>query len=184
MATQYDALNDALTRFIQEQHIFFCATAGPVGRVNVSPKGMDSLRVLGPNRIVWRNLTGSGNETAGHLAQINRITLMWCGFKAKPIILRAYGSARTLHPRDDEFAELNALFDASEGARQIYDVNVDLVQTSCGYAVPFMDYKGERDVLRQWADEKGPEGIADYWRTRNQQTIDGNPTHILKTTES
>ncbi len=184
MATQYEALNEALTSFIQDQHIFFCATAGSSGRVNVSPKGMDSLRVMGPNRIVWRNLTGSGNETAGHLAQINRMTLMWCGFETKPMILRAYGSARTLHPRDEDFAGLNALFDASEGARQIYDVSVDLVQTSCGYAVPFMDYKGEQDVLRHWADEKGPEGIADYWRTRNQHTIDGDPTHILRTPDS
>lgn len=98
MATQFPALTDPLTKFITAQHIFFCATAGPSGRVNVSPKGMDSLRVLGPNRIVWRNLTGSGNETAGHLAQINRMTLMWCGFEAKPMILRAYGTATTLHP--------------------------------------------------------------------------------------
>lgn len=145
---------------------------------------MDSLRVMGPNRIVWRNLTGSGNETAGHLAEINRITLMWCGFEAKPMILRVYGSAQTLHPRDDDLAELNALFDASEGARQIYDVSIDLVQTSCGYAVPFMDYKGECDVLKNWADDKGPEGIADYWRTQNQQTIDGPPTYILKPPDS
>lgn len=179
MAKQFLSLSDALTKFITAQHIFFCATAGPSGRVNLSPKGMDSLRVLGPNRIIWRNLTGSGNETAGHLAQINRLTLMWCGFEAKPMILRVYGTAKTLHPRDDAFADLNARFPASEGARQIYDVAIEMVQTSCGYAVPFMDYAGERDVLTTWAADKGPDGIADYWATRNQDTIDGDPTFIL-----
>ncbi len=179
MATQHDALNETLTRFIEAQHVFFCGTAGPEGRVNISPKGMDSLRVLGPNRIVWRNLTGSGNETAGHLAQINRMTLMWCSFDRKPMILRAYGSARTLHPRDAAFANLNAAFPHSHGARQLYDMTIDMVQTSCGYAVPFMNYTGERDVLDTWARDKGPEGIADYWATRNQSTIDGASTFIL-----
>lgn len=180
MATQFPALTDPLTKFIAAQHIFFCATAGPSGRVNVSPKGMDSLRVLGPNRIVWRNLTGSGNETAGHLAQINRMTLMWCGFEAKPMILRAYGTATTLHPRDADFASLNAAFPEALGARQIYDVTVDMVQTSCGYAVPFMDHAGDRDVLTDWAVQKGPEGVAQYWLDRNQKTLDGEPTFITK----
>lgn len=179
MATQFEVLSDALTRFIEAQHIFFCATAGPEGRVNMSPKGMDSLRVLGPNRIVWRNLTGSGNETAGHLAQINRITLMWCGFDKQPMILRVFGTAQTLHPRDAGFSDLNAQFPPSDGARQIYDVTIEMVQTSCGYAVPFMDYAGERDVLKDWTENKGPAGIAEYWRDRNQQTIDGAPTFIL-----
>ena len=179
MATQHDHLSEALIQFIADQHIFFCATAGPSGQVNLSPKGMDSLRVLGPNRIVWRNLTGSGNETAGHLAQINRMTLMWCGFEAKPMILRTYGTAKTLHLRDEGFADLNGLFPASDGARQIYDVTVEMVQTSCGYAVPFMDYAGERDVLRKWAEDKGPDGISDYWDTRNRETIDGAPTYVL-----
>ena len=180
MATQFEALNDTLSKFIQAQHMFFCGTAAPDGRVNISPKGMDSLRVLGPNRIVWRNVTGSGNETAGHLAKINRITLMWCSFTAKPMILRTYGSAKTLHPRDAGFDALNALFASSDGARQIYDVSIDLVQTSCGYAIPFMEYSGERDVLSDWTDNKGKDGIAEYWETRNQKTIDGDPTFILE----
>ncbi|MEM9639063.1 MAG: pyridoxamine 5'-phosphate oxidase family protein [Pseudomonadota bacterium] len=179
MGKQFDQLSDAHTRFIDAQHIFFVGSAAPEGRVNISPKGMDSLRVLGPNRIAWRNLTGSGNETAGHLAQLNRMTLMWCGFEAKPMILRAYGTARTLHSRDDDFDGLNALFPPSFGARQIYDVTVELVQTSCGYAVPFMEYAGGRDVLKNWTEDRGPQGISDYWETRNQHTIDGAPTHIL-----
>lgn len=179
MANQFDALNDTLIKFVEAQHMFFCATAGPEGRVNISPKGMDSLRVMGPNRIIWRNLTGSGNETAGHLAQINRMTLMWCSFTAKPMIMRVYGSAKTLHPRDPEFGALNDNFPPSDGARQIYDMSIDLAQTSCGYAVPFMEFKEERSVLKTWTDNKGPQGIADYWAQRNQQTIDGAPTYIL-----
>lgn len=179
MAKQFDAISDDNRAFIEAQHIFFCGTAAATGRVNISPKGMDSLRVMGPNRIIWRNLTGSGNETAGHLAQINRMTLMWCGFEARPMIMRAYGSARTLHPRDAEFAALDAQFAPSPGARQIYDMTVDMLQTSCGYAVPFFEHAGPRDVLEKWADDKGPEGIATYWDTRNRETIDGLPTHIL-----
>ena len=140
---------------------------------------MDSLRVLGPNRIVWRNLTGSGNETAGHLAQINRMTLMWCVFEKKPMILRVFGTAETLHPRDTGFDALNDLFPPSVGARQVYDVTIDMVQTSCGYAVPFMDFAGDREVLKDWADDKGPDGIAEFWKTRNQKTIDGAATAHL-----
>jgi len=179
MGTQYDALNDALINFINAQHIFFVGSAAPEGRVNISPKGMDSLRVMGPNRIIWRNLTGSGNETAGHLLEANRITLMWCGFEKTPMILRAYGTARTLHPRDPEFDALNADFPPSHGARQIYDVSIGLVQKSCGYAVPFFDYVGEREVLATWAEDKGRDGVADYWENRNQKTIDGKPTGIM-----
>ncbi|WP_299687267.1 pyridoxamine 5'-phosphate oxidase family protein [uncultured Tateyamaria sp.] len=179
MAKQFDRISDDHQGFIEAQHMFFVGSAAATGRVNISPKGMDSLRVLGPNRIVWRNLTGSGNETAGHLAQINRMTLMWCGFEKRPMILRTYGTAQTLHPRDDGFAALNALFPANTGARQIYDVTVDLVQSSCGFAVPFYDYAGEREVLADWTKGKGPEGIDTYWRERNQATIDGAPTHFL-----
>ena len=179
MAKQFDSIEADHRAFIEAQHIFFVGSAAATGHVNVSPKGMDSLRVMGPDRIVWRNLTGSGNETAGHLRLVNRMTLMWCGFEKRPMILRAYGTARTLHPRDADFAALNAAFPDSVGARQIYDMRVDLVQTSCGYAVPFYDYAGERDVLAKWADNKGPDGIADYWVERNQQTIDGLPTAIL-----
>jgi hypothetical protein len=180
MGTQHSELSDAHIKFIDGQHIFFVGSAAQDGRVNISPKGMDSLRVAGPNRIIWRNLTGSGNETAGHLAEVNRITLMWCGFEKLPMILRAYGTARVLHPRDADFETLNADFPPSPGARQIYDVSVELVQKSCGYAVPFMDYAGDRDVLKNWAEDKGTEGVQTYWKERNQTTIDGKPTGILE----
>ena len=119
MGKQFDAISDDHKSFIEAQHIFFSGSAANEGKVNISPKGMDSLRVMGPNRIVWRNLTGSGNETAGHLALNPRMTLMWCGFETRPMILRCYGTAKTLHNRDSDFAKLNALFPSSYGARQI-----------------------------------------------------------------
>lgn len=179
MAKQFDTITEDLAGFIAAQHIFFCGTAADEGRVNISPKDSASLRVLGPNRIIWRNLTGSGNETAAHLARHNRMTLMWCGFEKRPMILRCYGSARTLHPRDPDFGDLDAHFPPVVSARQIYDMQVDLVQSSCGYNVPFYSHEGPRDVLTKWAENKGPDGIRTYWEERNQFSIDNLPTHIL-----
>ncbi len=180
MAKQFLAIDDAHAAFIAAQHIFFVGTAAPTGQVNISPKGMDSLRVLGPNRVIWRNLTGSGNETAGHLQRLNRMTLMWCSFDTRPLILRLYGTARTLHAGATEFATLDAHFIPDPGARQIYDMTVGLVQTSCGYAVPFYDHKGPRDTLTRWAEDKDKTegGISRYWDERNRSTIDGFDTGI------
>lgn len=176
MAKQFDALTDDHTAFIAAQHICFVATAAPAGRVNLSPKGMDTVRILSPVRLIWRNLTGSGNETAGHLRLANRMTVMWCSFDARPVILRTYGTARTVTPSDPDWHDLDGNFPPDLGARQVYDLSIDLVQTSCGYAVPFMDFVGDRPVLAEWAEDKGPDGIADYWTTRNGTTIDGYPT--------
>lgn len=179
MAKQFDKIEDDHRALIEAQQMFFVGSAARDGRVNVSPKGMDTLRVLGPNRIVWLNWTGSGNETAGHLRDINRMTLMWCSFTTRPVILRAYGTARTLHERDTGWNELINLFPATNSARQIYDVNVEMVQTSCGFAVPFMDYAGERDTLTKWAEQRGRDGVRDYWLEKNQTTLDGLPTGVL-----
>lgn len=178
MGTQFDALSDQHIAFIGKQHLFFTGTAGPKGKVNISPKGMDSLCVLGPNRILWLNFTGSGNETAGHLAQNNRMTLMWCSFTKQPIILRAYGTARTIHPRDTDWAEFAGHFPQDLGMRQIYDMSIDMVQKSCGYAVPYFDHAGDRDTLKSWARDKGEDGIPAYWAERNALTLDGMPTGI------
>ena len=179
MGTQFPSLDNRLQSFIEAQHMFFVGTAGPDGKVNISPKGMDSLRVLGPNRIIWRNVTGSGDETAGHLKLVNRMTLMWCSFTVKPMILRCYGSAQTIHPRDAEWGDLNSQFPTNDGARQVYDMQIDMVQSSCGYAVPFMEHKGERDTLLKWTADKGPEGVKTYWEERNATTLDGAPTGIV-----
>ncbi|WP_170381697.1 pyridoxamine 5'-phosphate oxidase family protein [Ruegeria atlantica] len=176
MSKKFPELDANQRKFIEEQHIFFVGTAASEGQVNISPKGMDSLRVLGPNRIVWMNLTGSGNETAGHLLEANRMTLMWCSFTTRPLILRTYGTAHTFHVGDEGWDELASLFPVHRSARQIYDLKVDLVQTSCGYAVPFMDYHSDRDTMQKWVDGKSDDDIRAYWVEKNQQTIDGKPT--------
>ncbi|GHE62434.1 pyridoxamine 5'-phosphate oxidase family protein [Roseivirga thermotolerans] len=179
MAKFYDVLSPELIEFIKNQKVFFTGTAAPNGRVNVSPKGMDSFRVLGPNKVAWLNLTGSGNETAAHLKQLNRITIMFCAFEGKPLILRLFGSAKTIHPQNDEWAEYLELFPEPFGARNIFVVALDSVQTSCGFGVPLMEYKDDRKVLTDWAERKGEEGIKDYWKEKNQVSIDGFPTGLF-----
>ncbi|EEE37112.1 signal transduction histidine kinase, nitrogen specific [Rhodobacteraceae bacterium KLH11] len=176
MAKQFPQLDDAHQKFIEQQHMFFVGSAARDGRVNISPKGMDSLRVMGANRIIWMNLTGSGNETAGHLLDANRMTLMWCSFTTRPLILRTYGTARTIHAGDAGWAELSTHFPSHRSARQIYDVSIDMVQTSCGYAVPFMEYQAERPTMQKWVDDKSDDDIRAYWAAKNQNTIDGKPT--------
>ncbi len=178
MAKQFPRIAAAHRAFIEAQHMFFVATAAPDGRVNLSPKGTDSLRVLGPNRIAWRNSTGSGNETAGHLRLNPRMTLMWCSFDAQPLILRVYGTAAAVHRSDPAWAETDALFPGDIAARQVFDLSVDLVQTSCGYSVPYMTYDGERPDADAWTASKGSAGILAYWGDKNRETIDGFPTGI------
>ncbi|MFT4151390.1 MAG: pyridoxamine 5'-phosphate oxidase family protein [Paracoccaceae bacterium] len=178
MGKRYDGLQPDQIAFIAEQHVFFVGTAPEVGRVNISPKGMDSLRVLSPTRIVWLNLTGSGNETAPHLAADPRITLMWMSVTARPLILRAYGTARAFHHGDAGWADRAALLPDQPGARQVVDVAIDLVQSSCGFAVPFMEFREDRPVLKTWAEKQGDAGLRSYWADRNARTIDGAPTGI------
>lgn len=178
MGKQYTAIKDDHRAFIEAQKMFFVATAAPTGRVNVSPKGMDSLRVLTPNRIAWLSVTGSGNETAAHVRACGRMTLMFCAFAGDPKILRVYGTARVIHPRDADWADLAALFPALPGTRQIFDVAVELVQSSCGMGVPLFDYVGDREQLNEWARRKGEEGIRRYWAEWNSVGLDGFETGI------
>jgi hypothetical protein len=175
MGKRYNEISQKLQSFIEEQKIYFVATAAADGRVNVSPKGMDSLRVLDANRVVWLNITGSGNETAAHVAELPRMTLMFCSFNAEPMILRLYGEAREIQVGDPEWNALYSLFTPLPGARQIFDMKVDLVQTSCGFAVPFFEYQGEREMLKEWVVKKGPEGIEKYWHENNSKSLDGKP---------
>ncbi len=174
-------LSDRFIRFIEDQHMFFVATAAPDGRVNLSPKALDTLRVLSPNRIVWLSLSGSGNETAAHLREANRITMMFCAFDGRPMILRVYGAAKTHHPRDEQWAELSGLFPKLAGARQVYDVTIEAVQTSCGSGVPFFDYRGPRGEteLEPFYAKMGEDGVEAYWARKNQLSIDGKPTGIF-----
>ena len=174
MAQQYSEISDRLADFIARQHVFFVATAARDGRVNVSPKGLDSLRVLGPNRVVWLNGTGSGNETAAHLLDTNRITLMFCSFERQPLILRLYGAATEVQPDQPAWAELESLFPPMLGARQMFDVDVELVQTSCGYGVPFMEFAGERPLMHQWRRRRVPTASRPITRKRTSSASTGS----------
>ncbi|MGV8986270.1 MAG: pyridoxamine 5'-phosphate oxidase family protein [Cypionkella sp.] len=178
MGKQFNGFDADHQAFIAAQPIYFVASTAPGARINLSPKGMDSLRVLGLNRLIWLNVTGSGNETAAHLPLDPRMTVMWCSFGLRPLILRAYGTARVIHRSDADWAGFAAQLPALPGARQIYEMAVDLVQTSCGYAVPRIEEATERPTLRTWAETKGEAGVAEYWDTRNRQSIDGLPTGI------
>ena len=175
-------LTSSFVDFIRRQKLFFVATAAADGSVNLSPKGLDSLRVLSPTRLVWINLSGSGNETAAHLRQLNRMTLMFCAFEAEPLILRVYGRAEVLHPRDRGWNELTGLFPAMAGSRQIFDVAVERVQTSCGSGVPVMKFaaqRGESELLPFYED-MGPDGVRDYWARKNRMSIDGFDTGTVE----
>lgn len=177
MGKLFQTITPKLQEFIEAQKMFFVGTAGEADtRVNVSPKGMDALRVIAPDRVVWLNVTGSGNETAAHILENDRMTIMFCAFEGKPLILRLYGTAKAIYAEDPEWEELINLFPPLPGARQIFDVKVYEVQTSCGMAVPLYDYQTQREELNSWAHKKGAEGIQQYWEEKNLVSLDGKNT--------
>jgi hypothetical protein len=178
MAQQFSEIGERQRAFIEAQQMFFVGTAARDGRVNVSPKGLDSLRIVSPSRVVWLNGTGSGNESAAHLLDSPRMTLMFCSFVREPLILRLYGAARAVHEPDAEWAELVGLFPPIKGARNAFVLDVDLVQTSCGYGVPLFEFTGQRDLMDRWAEKKGPDGLHAYQQQKNRTSIDGLPTGL------
>ncbi|MEM7210863.1 MAG: pyridoxamine 5'-phosphate oxidase family protein [Pseudomonadota bacterium] len=173
-------LNPSLTAFIERQPMFFVATAASDGRVNLSPKGLETLQVKSSERIVWLNLTGSGNETAAHVRAHPRMTLMFCAFEGPAKILRVYGTARVVHPSNIAWSALADEFPKMPGTRQIFDLDIDLVQTSCGTGVPVMTPVKQRgpDELLPFYAEMGPEGVRDYWQRTNRLSLDGVETGI------
>lgn len=179
MAKRYSEISDELAGFIENQKMFFIGTAAADGRVNISPKGMDTLKVVNANRVVWLNATGSGNETSAHVQEDPRMTIMFASFESKPMILRLYGKAKVIHKKDTEWKELISLFNPVPGSRQIFDVDIDLVQTSCGMAVPFFDFVGERQQLNAAHNKLGEKRIEQYWTEKNQFSLDGKPTNIV-----
>jgi hypothetical protein len=179
MGQRYSEISDKLKQFIEKQKMFFVGTATADSRVNISPKGMDSLRVLSKNRVVWLNVTGSGNETSAHIQENSRMTVMFTAFEGKPMILRLYGKAKVIHQYDAEWGDLLSLFKIMPGSRQIFDLEVDLVQASCGMAVPLLNYVEERDQLKNWADKVGEKGVSAYWQKNNQVSLDGKSTNII-----
>lgn len=181
MAKTFDSIDERLGEFIRKQRIFFTASAASEGRVNVSPKDGASLQILNELRVAYLDQTGSGNETAAHVRANGRLTLMFCAFEGAPMILRLYGSARVLPRRSAEYSELlHSAFGGVEppGARQIMVLDVERVQTSCGYGVPLFEYVRERDTLRRWAQSKGEAGLDEYRSQKNVVSIDGLPTGL------
>ncbi|WP_430968724.1 pyridoxamine 5'-phosphate oxidase family protein [Spongiimicrobium sp. 2-473A-2-J] len=178
MGKRLEKLTPELIDFIGNQKLFFVATAMEDGRVNLSPKGMDALRVIDGNRVIWLNLTGSGNETAAHLQYNNRMTLMFCAFEGKPMILRLYGIAKAYHEHDPFWKAHIHRFSEIEGSRQLIDMEFDLVQISCGMGVPYMDYTADREGLKLWAKKQGKDRIIEYRKKKNSISLDGRPTGL------
>ena len=147
MAKWLTSISSNVQGFIEKQKMFFVATAAKNGKVNVSPKGLDSLKVIDKNKVIWLNLGGSGNETETHLADINRMTLMFCSFEGGPLIVRLYGNAKSIRPKNENWNEMISLFPNQPRARQIFEMEVIDVQTSCGYGVPFFNFEGQREPL-------------------------------------
>ena len=207
MAKFYPELNESLRNFIEEQKIFFTATATAEGRINLSPKGRDTFRCLDNKSVAYLDLTGSGNETAAHLhssllssdeaeprdlhsqaepgneekgEKKGRMTIMFCSFSEKPLILRLYGYGRVILTRHPDWEKFYSFFNPTPGERQIIVMDINSVQTSCGAGVPIYDLKEERPTIIDWANKKGEQGLVEYWHEKNQTSIDGLPTKLLQ----
>ena len=185
MAKLYDHITDDLAEFIRAQPMFFVASAplAADGHVNVSPKGLDCLRILSSHAVAYVDLTGSGNETSAHIRENGRITFMFCAFNRPPRILRLYGQGRTVLPGSEEWAQLAPLFPTYHGARQMIAAEIDRVQTSCGYAVPLMDFVRQRDTLLGWANARDEQELEEYRCEKNVESIDGLPTPLAERLE-
>lgn len=175
MAEFFDTLDDGHIAMISAQPVFFVATAAADARINLSPKGYDAFRVLAPDRVAYLDLGGSGNETHAHLAADGRITLMFCNFQQPARILRVYGQGRAVLPQDPEWQELAAHFTMLPGTRQIFDITVESVQTSCGWGVPLMEFSAERQTLKKAHAQSNPSEWAAKHALR-LSSIDGLPT--------
>jgi hypothetical protein len=178
MAKFYTEITSELQQFIAEQQMFFTATAAATGRINLSPKGIDTFRCLDEHTVVYLDLTGSGNETAALLAADGRITIMFCSFAGKPWILRLYGQGEIVPLGSERGRELHALFGSIPGERQLVLMHVESAQTSCGMAVPLYEYQQQREELLSWARKKGEDAVREYRREKNVRSIDGLPTGL------
>ena len=180
MAVKFDSINKAHREFIEKQKMFVIGSAGADGFINVSPKGMDSLKIIDENTVVWMNHTGSGNETSAHVQENGRMTIMFNSFDKTPMILKLYGKAVVIHDKDERWEEMSSHFTEFIGARQFFEMNVELVLTSCGFGVPQYKYIGERNKLQKWAEKKGRKGMKLYWSEKNTKTLNGVDTKVME----
>jgi hypothetical protein len=178
MASFFNELDDKLTEFIREQHLFFVASAAKEGRINLSPMGMDTFRVFSPTLVGYLDLTGSGAETSAHVLADGRLTIMMCSFTGKPLILRLYGRGEAIRRGEQRWTDLAARFPALPGTRQIILLHIESLQTSCGFAVPQYELVNERQMLVDWCNKKGEAGLADYREKKNRMSIDGLATGL------
>jgi hypothetical protein len=180
MAKIHPMITEELKAFISRQHIFFVGSAplSGEGHVNLSPKGLDSFRVLSPNQVAYLDIISSGNETSAHLLENGRITFMFCAFDGPPNILRLYGKGRSVLPGQPDWQEMAAHFTLYPSTRQIIVADISRVQTSCGYGVPLYDYSGERDLHFKWAKALGPAGLEQYKQENSMVSLDGLPTAL------
>ena len=177
MGKAYLELDEELRQFIAAQRVFFVASAplSPEGHVNISPKGLDSFRVLSPREVAYLDLTGSGVETVAHLRENGRLTIMFCAFCGRPRILRLYGRGRSVEPHDADWDRYLPHFEPHPGARSIVVLAVERIADSCGYGVPCYEHVAPRTQLDDWVRRKGAAGIAEYQSTHTRRSIDGLP---------
>jgi hypothetical protein len=181
MSKWFEEVTPEIKTFIENQKVFFVATAPREGHINLSPKGMDTFRVLDSRKAIYLDLTGSGNETAAHLLENGRITIMFCSFDQTAAIMRLYGRGRVIHPGDREWTDYLARFAPEPGVRQIMEISIERAMTSCGYAVPRLEGESleERDALRKYWEKKGA-NVDEYQREYNARSVDGLPTGVVR----
>ena len=162
--------------------MYFVATAplSAEGHINMSPKGLDSFRILGDNKVGYMDVTGSGNETSAHILENQRLTVMFCSFDKQPLILRLYGKAEVILADSERWVEWSPYFDILPSTRQIMLLTVDLVQNSCGFGVPTYQYIEDKDRHFKWAGDKDSNALEQYKREKNFKSLDGLPTHLSK----
>jgi hypothetical protein len=177
MGKPIEAIDADLAKWIAAQHLFFVGTAplAAEGHVNISPKGGDAFRILGPREVAYQDYTGSGAETAAHVRENGRIVIMFCALDGPPKIVRLHGRGSIFTANDSRYEELAALFPPNPGTRAIVHIAVTRVSTSCGFGVPLYDFRAPRETLDRWAATKGPEQLAEYRAAKNQFSIDGLP---------
>ena len=182
MGKFHTSMTGQLEEFIKAQHLFFVSTAplSTEGHINLSPKGLDSFRILSSTRVAYMDIVGSGNETSAHILENGRITFMFCAFGGPPNILRLYGKGYTVLPDDPEWVQLSSHFDILLSTRQIIVADIFKVQTSCGFGVPYYEYTGERDHSHKWAEKKGIDGLEEYKKEKNRVSVDGLPTALSR----
>jgi hypothetical protein len=185
MGKRFLEITPELQSFIEKQSLFFVGSSplSANGHINVSPKGLDAFRVLGPQQVAYLDLTGSGAETAAHVMENQRLTIMFCAFSGPPKILRLYCRARVITRVSQEWPSLIKRFPSHPGQRQVIVGDIEFVQTSCGYAVPEMKLVSQRETLTRWSEAKGEEALAEYRRTHNRMSLDGLETPVTDPSE-